>query len=826
MNEFLNDANIIAELEQRVKDFEQEIKDFEQKRRDLEQERRDLEQKRRDLDQLREDGGYIPDYDAQISDINFSIGKVSSAISEITAQILEKGEKIKSIGDEILNTPGHPGFPGGLGKMINNFENFAEGFAGKFEEFAEGFAGKIENFAENFADKFEKKAENIDKKFSSISYAESDYDRKMRSFDEQIEECERKIEEKEREIEQSNEKKDREINNLENKKARLESTRDEIENKMSGDINDATRERLEEMRDEVDEKIGETEDQIGEVEDERNDREEELNDEIQELHDRIEEINEEREEYENEYVDEDLIGEIKNLPGFDNKAEQFETHEEPEEINVEIIDEIGKKYAGISSEMREQRRKYRRESKYNVNFCSGAAVDSFCCFHNDEERPENLINGSLQNKWGTVGSHNIEIGHPHWIVIDLGETAEFNYVQLIKCSEGRGNWADSGNRGHDMSAWRIEVCVNQLDKTNNVWKEFNRETEEKSAVYEKQFETVSGRYVRLLIDAAEQNPEHKHGHARLYGFKIKLRNEVGEDLKDYTKKASIDSFCHYNRNERPEFVLNDNMKQKWCASDSHVEHIPMPHWIIIDLGENKTFNRLRIVKASEGEDKRDYGQKGYDMSAWRLEASEDKENWVGFNSETNDQSAVYIKSFEPVSGRYVRLLVDAAEHDPNNKNGHVRLYDLRLEMLSEKLEDKTVTFDDILAIAPFAKKETIDKLADKLTDIDDFAKIKEVGKFLSPGAADKLLLKAFEKDDFNAVFALAPYAPRETIEKIALELDSELEFDKIKALTPFLGKEAIAGIIISGGNLDMKKLRELAPFLGSALIDEIVQRMF
>jgi hypothetical protein len=307
-----------------------------------------------------------------------------------------------------------------------------------------------------------------------------------------------------------------------------------------------------------------------------------------------------------------------------------------------------------------------------------------------------------------------------------------------------------------------------------------------------------------------------------------MRDETGEDIEDLiNKKTKIDSCNHFNSGgERPEHLLNDHRGQKWCATRRHFDRIELPHWVIIDFGESKTFNHLRMVKASEGEDGRDRGQKRCDMSAWRMEASEDKQNWTEFNKETHDQSSIYIKTFEPVTGRYVRLLVDAAEADPKNKHGHVRIYDLRIEMLSEKFEDKIVTFDDIIAIAPFAKKETLDKLADKLTDIDNFAKLKEVGKFLSPEAINKLILKAFEKDDFNAIFALAPYAPKETIEKIALDLDSELEFDKIKALSPHLGKEAIAGIIISGGKLDMRKLRELAPFLGSALIDEIVQRMF
>ena len=109
MSEILNDENVMAELEQKVKDFEQEIKDFEQKRRDLEQIRRDFEQERRDLDQKKWDlsktGEVIEDYEHQMEGINLQIEQTTADIREITFQIVEKGEKMKAIGNEILNAP-------------------------------------------------------------------------------------------------------------------------------------------------------------------------------------------------------------------------------------------------------------------------------------------------------------------------------------------------------------------------------------------------------------------------------------------------------------------------------------------------------------------------------------------------------------------------------------------------------------------------------------------------------------------------------------------------------------------------------------------------
>ena len=787
MSEILNDENVMAELQQKVKDYEQEAKDLEQKIKDLEQEQKDLAQKKLDYGE-----GLSEEMKEQIDVV---INKVNEKILEVGAQIVEKSEKIKEIQSEMLNAPEVPVPPAQPVLPVEPFEPIESVQPVPPLEPLQPVQPVPPVFVAPDTTAYDK----ID--------VLSEYDRKMREFDEQITKVERQIE------------------ILEDKRSRLEDTRSTIEDRLEGDLNDATRERLDEMNDEINEKI------------------DELNDEIDECSERIDEINEEREEYENEYVDEDIISEIHNLPGFSEFKEKEKykekytdkEHADSNEINIEMIDEMKAKYAGISREQRESRRRYRRENKYNVNFCTGAKIDSFCCYRNRPqeegyvESPDCMIadDPGLKKKWYAEQRHVTEIAHPYWVIIDLGDVKTFNYVQIFKAGI-------SENKDWNMSAWRIEVCKSPIDRTNDVWVEFNRETDDKSTIYERQFEQVTGRYIRLLIDAPEADAKNKDGHVRIYGFKIKMRDETGEEItaltKDLMRNARIDACCHHNRNERPEHILSDNMKQKWCATRRQIDRVEMPHWVIIDFGESKTFNHLRMVKASEsGQDNKwDRGKKKLDMSAWRFEVSDDKENWTEFNKETNDQSSIYIKTFEPVTGRYVRLWIDAPEADPNNKRGHVRIYDLRIEMLSDKLDDKSVTFDDIIAIAPFAKKETLDKLADKLTDmeISNFSKLKEVAQFLSPDAINKLILKAFEKDDFNAIFALSPYASKEIIEKIALDLDSELEFDKIKALAPFLGKEAITGIILSGDTIDMRKLRELAPFLGSALIDEIVQRMF
>lgn len=585
------------------------------------------------------------------------------------------------------------------------------------------------------------------------------------------------------------------IQHLESEMERFEGTLQEIEARMGEDITEATMEKLEEMSERVTEKIDSLQERIDELQ---------------------EKIDESEEEYEH-YVDEDIIGQLSNLPGLgpEIKPSREPGTQDTCKIDVEVFREYERKYANISQEERENRRNYRRQSRYNVNFCANATIDSFCCAHNNNERPENLIDDDygLKTKWCASKSHitwsNMD---PHWVIIDLGSEETFNYVQIIKASPGK---VDRWRHELDMAAWRIEVSHDK-----ETWTEFNRETDDATDIYEKMFQHQQGRYVRLLIDAAEADPNNKAATVRIYQFTLKMIDTNGKE-RNITARAHIDSFSSQNSSEMAKNILNDNMRRKWCAGVNNANRIALPHWVIIDFGASRTFNQLRMVKASGGGEARHYN-----MSAWRFEVSDDKQEWTEFNKETNDQSDIYVKTFEERTGRYIRLLVDAAERDPGNKNGHVRIYDLRIEMAETDTSDNTVTFDDIIDIAPFAKRETVDKLVEKLAKIErlDFSKIQAVSQYLTENAVDKLISEAFERDDFSAIFALAPHASKGAVEKIALTMDSTVELDKIKALTPFLGKEAIAGILISSGQLTMSNLRALAPILGSELIDELLRK--
>lgn len=144
--------------------------------------------------------------------------------------------------------------------------------------------------------------------------------------------------------------------------------------------------------------------------------------------------------------------------------------------------------------------------------------------------------------------------------------------------------------------------------------------------------------------------------------------------------CEVESCAYINENEMDSFLVDSDSGYvtKWCSGDSG-EHNPDNgdyHWIILDFGENKYFDKVRLVKASEGE--RDFGQSQYDASAFYFEVSTDKNKWTRVLDVTrNEEIPIYEGSFKAVNARYLKLVVTAAESNPDSL-ASVRLYDLKV----------------------------------------------------------------------------------------------------------------------------------------------------
>lgn len=187
--------------------------------------------------------------------------------------------------------------------------------------------------------------------------------------------------------------------------------------------------------------------------------------------------------------------------------------------------------------------------------------------------------------------------------------------------------------------------------------------------------------------------------------------------------CKIDSVCDMVGEEEAAYMLVDDdpeYKTKWCSIDHDNPHLDqgppdvdgglahrdMPddpyHWIILDFESEKTFNSVRLVKASEGE--RDFGGVNMDAAAFYFEVSSDKTTWTKVLDVTgNGEVPIYEGAFESVTARYLKLTVSAPEADESNPYLAVRLYDLKVfeaeAPVVETVEIVAVAEDNVEAVA-------------------------------------------------------------------------------------------------------------------------------
>jgi len=144
-------------------------------------------------------------------------------------------------------------------------------------------------------------------------------------------------------------------------------------------------------------------------------------------------------------------------------------------------------------------------------------------------------------------------------------------------------------------------------------------------------------------------------------------------------ECKIDSFCGETEGASAGMLVDGDREYntKWQASDG-ANHKGEPHWIILDFEAEKTFELIRLIKASQGA--ADFGRTEFDAGGFRFEISSDKKSWVKIIEVTgNGGEDIYESSFEPVTARYLKLSITHPEQDEkSDENQPVRLYDLKV----------------------------------------------------------------------------------------------------------------------------------------------------
>ena len=159
----------------------------------------------------------------------------------------------------------------------------------------------------------------------------------------------------------------------------------------------------------------------------------------------------------------------------------------------------------------------------------------------------------------------------------------------------------------------------------------------------------------------------------VFALTVSAKNNIALECK-------IDSFCGDTIKGTAAMLVDKdpNYNTKWETSEAAANHFGQSHWVILDFGEEKTFDSVRLVKASQGAE--DFGRSELDASGFYFEISSDAKNWVRILEVSDDGgNDIYEGSFPPATARYLSLVLTHPEQDENSsENQAVRLYDLKV----------------------------------------------------------------------------------------------------------------------------------------------------
>jgi len=105
-------------------------------------------------------------------------------------------------------------------------------------------------------------------------------------------------------------------------------------------------------------------------------------------------------------------------------------------------------------------------------------------------------------------------------------------------------------------------------------------------------------------------------------------------------------------------------------------------------------------------------------------------------------------------------------------------------------------WDFILSLAPFASRDTLDQLIRQCETVCDFDHIIDLAPFVHRATVDRLVLQSIDSSDWDQIIALAPFASRDTLNQLVSQCESSCDHAHIHALAPFLGRDTVDRLIL------------------------------
>lgn len=145
-------------------------------------------------------------------------------------------------------------------------------------------------------------------------------------------------------------------------------------------------------------------------------------------------------------------------------------------------------------------------------------------------------------------------------------------------------------------------------------------------------------------------------------------------------------------------------------------------------------------------------------------------------------------------------------------------------VIDDKMEEYTITPEELSAVAPILRPQQVDTLFEKLPQVS-WEEIMGLLPFVSQDVIDQLAGKAFDEKDFDKLQSLAPYTSRELLEDIAEKMEAAGE-DLVR-IVPFISRKKADEIAQKRYALQgTETLAILLPFLSQALLKKIARKEF
>ena len=145
---------------------------------------------------------------------------------------------------------------------------------------------------------------------------------------------------------------------------------------------------------------------------------------------------------------------------------------------------------------------------------------------------------------------------------------------------------------------------------------------------------------------------------------IYVTNDAKGDLALLSQGADTEASSYVHSGEAPEFAVNGSLSDKWCAVGE------APHYITIDLGEDKLISEVYMAHAEAGGENPDMNTRAY-----KIEVSQNGIDFEQVVRVLNNSAAESVDTFAPTMAGYVRVTIDKPTQGSDTA---VRLYEIQV----------------------------------------------------------------------------------------------------------------------------------------------------